>query len=277
MAVVVRKKNLFYKGIAVFTALLVIGSILWYRTNKDTQQREPFEKLSELPAGFVRNCQRVGDKFSVHWELLAAFYQVRIEQAQISQYPNSDEVVQLAAKLASVDKKELQPKDLANALGYPMELTEQISLRAQSLAKGTELFSKSFSFPYKSKVTYQDTWGADREGGKRKHEGTDIFAKEGVPIYSVSDGKVEKLGWNRLGGERVGIRGPFDLYYYYAHLSKINPNLSVGMSIKKGDLLGYTGHTGDAINTPDHLHFGIELNDETWINPYNFLQYWQGN
>ena len=106
--------------------------------------------------------------------------------------------------------------------------------------------------------------------------GTDIFAVEGTPIYSVSEGKVEKLGWNRLGGERVGVRGKDGIYYYYAHMSRINPALKAGLTVTAGSLLGFTGHSGDAISTPDHLHFGMQLPNGAWINPYNFLRYWEG-
>ncbi|MHB8126848.1 MAG: M23 family metallopeptidase [Desulfitobacteriaceae bacterium] len=132
-----------------------------------------------------------------------------------------------------------------------------------------------YTFPVSGDVWFEDSFGADREGGKRKHEGTDLFSKEGTPILSVCSGKIERLGWNRLGGERVGIRGEDGNYYYYAHLQQIAAQLKVGQRIKKGEYLGAMGHTGDALSTPDHLHFGIELANGEWINPYSFLVVWQ--
>lgn len=132
-----------------------------------------------------------------------------------------------------------------------------------------------YTFPVLGEVWYEDSFGSDREGGKRKHEGTDLFSKEGAPIISVCSGNIEQLGWNRLGGERVGIRGDDSNYYYYAHLQKIPSELKVGDHIKKGEYIGAMGHTGDALTTPDHLHFGIELVNGEWINPYSFLLVWQ--
>jgi len=132
-----------------------------------------------------------------------------------------------------------------------------------------------YVFPISGETWYTDTFGAERSGGERKHEGTDLFGQEGTPIVSIATGYVEKLGWNRLGGERVGVRGDDGNYYYYAHLQQIAPSLYIGKRVGKGDAIGSMGHTGDAIGTPDHLHFGIELPDGTWINPYPFLIIWQ--
>ncbi|NLM21592.1 MAG: M23 family metallopeptidase [Peptococcaceae bacterium] len=132
-----------------------------------------------------------------------------------------------------------------------------------------------YEFPLARSCYYEDTFGADREGGKRTHQGTDLFDKKGTKIFNVCSGTVEKLGWNRLGGERVGVRGEDGNYYYYAHLDEINPQLWVGKKISKGELIGTMGNTGDAITTPDHLHFGIELPNGEWLNPYPFLKVWE--
>ena len=132
-----------------------------------------------------------------------------------------------------------------------------------------------YLFPLEQQCYYIDTFGADREGGKRSHQGTDLFDDKGTPILNVCDGTVEKLGWNRLGGERVGVRGDDGNYYYYAHLDKINIDLAIGQRIAKGDYIGTMGNTGDAITTPDHLHFGIELPNGDWLNPYPLLKVWE--
>jgi murein DD-endopeptidase MepM/ murein hydrolase activator NlpD len=133
----------------------------------------------------------------------------------------------------------------------------------------------AYGFPVEKASIYDNTFGADRENGQRKHEGTDLFNNKGTKIVSVCAGTVEQLGWNRLGGERVGIRGSDGNYYYYAHLDKINSNLYITKQINKGDLLGTMGNTGDAATTPDHLHFGIELPNGNWVNPYSFVKVWE--
>jgi len=134
-----------------------------------------------------------------------------------------------------------------------------------------------YQFPLQESSHYTDTYGADTEGGQRKHEGTDVFNQKGTLIFSVCNGTLERIGWNRLGGERVGVRGQDGNYYYYAHLDTVNEALVVGNSISKGELIGTMGNTGDAITTPDHLHFGIELPNGKWINPYSWLKVWEYN
>lgn len=143
------------------------------------------------------------------------------------------------------------------------------------LVKYTYYQPNKYLFPVIGTTWFGDSYGADREGGARRHEGTDLFGKEGTPIVSICGGKVEQLGWNRLGGERVGIRGDDGNYYYYAHLKSIAATLVKGNRVQVGEPLGTMGHTGDALGTPDHLHFGIELPNGQWINPYPFLAVWQ--
>ena len=160
--------------------------------------------------------------------------------------------------------------------GLISQNTQKIVRRHREiLIKYTYYQPNKYRFPVIGRTWYEDSFGADREGGKRRHEGTDLFGKEGIPIVSISGGKVEQIGWNRLGGERVGIRGDDGSYYYYAHLLFISTSLVKGKRVEAGDLLGTMGHTGVALTTPDHLHFGIELPNGQWINPYPFLKVWQ--
>jgi len=100
-----------------------------------------------------------------------------------------------------------------------------------------------------------DTWGAARSGGRR-HEGIDIFAKRGTPITSPVDGLVIGVGVNLLGGQVVRVLGPGRQVHYFAHLSRFGP-VHRGMRIRRGQVLGYVGTTGNAAGTPPHLHYGI--------------------
>ena len=122
-------------------------------------------------------------------------------------------------------------------------------------------------------VSFADSWMQSRNfGGERGHEGCDIMAsvnERGIyPIYSVSDGVVENVGWLRLGGYRIGIRSPSGAYFYYAHLAEYAKEFEVGETVLAGTHLGYMGDTGYSDipgttgNFPVHLHFGIYINDE---------------
>lgn len=106
------------------------------------------------------------------------------------------------------------------------------------------------------KTGVANTWHAGR-GSNRLHEGQDIFAPQGTPIYSATSGYVTKIGENTLGGQTVSVIGAGGRVYYYAHLDCYAPNLHEGDRVGTRTLLGYVGTTGNAAGTPPHLHFGV--------------------
>lgn len=114
-----------------------------------------------------------------------------------------------------------------------------------------------------------DTWGAPRSGG-RKHEGQDIFASRGTPVYSASNGVVIHIGENALGGKTIFVMGAGGRRYYYAHLDSYASGLRVGDSVTTNSVLGYVGTTGNAEDTPPHLHFGVYTSSGA-INPLPML------
>lgn len=138
----------------------------------------------------------------------------------------------------------------------------------------------------KKRVVYEDSWGEARSyGGERNHEGTDLIDRENkrgeIPIFSMSDGKVENLGWLPLGGYRVGIRSGEGIYFYYAHLYRYKTGLKKGENIKAGQLIGYMGDSGygeegTVGQFPVHLHVGIYIPDnggnDMSVNPYYLIE-----
>lgn len=99
-------------------------------------------------------------------------------------------------------------------------------------------------------------FGDSRDGGRRRHEGIDIFAAKGTPVVAAADGTVGRVGNNRLGGKVVWMRPKnHNINLYYAHLD--SQLVSSGQVVRQGDTLGLMGNTGNAITTPPHLHFGI--------------------
>ena len=116
-----------------------------------------------------------------------------------------------------------------------------------------------------SKRQVANTWHAPR-GTDRVHEGQDIFAPKGTPIYSATSGFVYNVGENNLGGQTVSVIGAGGRVYYYAHLDSYAPGISVGDRVTTKTLLGYVGTTGNAQGTPPHLHFGVYASSGA-INP----------
>lgn len=119
------------------------------------------------------------------------------------------------------------------------------------------------------KAGITNTWQAPR-GGHRLHEGQDIFAPQGTPIYSATSGYVIKIGENGLGGQTVSVVGSGGRTYYYAHLDAYSPTLREGDRVGTKTILGYVGTTGNAAGTPPHLHFGVYTPSGA-INPLPLL------
>jgi murein DD-endopeptidase MepM/ murein hydrolase activator NlpD len=114
-----------------------------------------------------------------------------------------------------------------------------------------------------------NTWHAPR-GTDRLHEGQDIFAPKGTPIYSATSGFIYNVGENKLGGQTVSVIGDGGRVYYYAHLDSYAPGIAVGDPVTRQTLLGYVGTTGNAQGTPPHLHFGVYTSSGA-INPLPLL------
>ncbi|OYQ37317.1 hypothetical protein CHU92_08455 [Flavobacterium cyanobacteriorum] len=115
-----------------------------------------------------------------------------------------------------------------------------------------------YGFPVagKGNAAIGSFWGMERDGGKRLHEGIDIFAKKGTPVVAIIDGTISYTGERGIGGKQVWLRdGLFGKSLYYAHLDGFA--VEAGARVKAGDTLGYVGNTGNARFTPAHLHFGI--------------------
>ncbi|WP_231493385.1 M23 family metallopeptidase [Alicyclobacillus macrosporangiidus] len=156
----------------------------------------------------------------------------------------------------------------------------------QTLFDKYGLNPKGHCFPVSKRANYtvKHTFGAGRSwGGRRIHEGVDIFAPYGTPVLACSYGYVELMGWNRYGGWRIGIRDVNNVYYYYAHLSSYAKGLKRGDVVEPGQIIGYVGSSGygppgTSGKFPPHLHFGVyrDTGRGEWaFNPSALLAQWQ--
>ena len=158
---------------------------------------------------------------------------------------------------------------------YPSVITGAHGPASKSLIEWMkEIFGKAFSVS---------------RGFSGAHDGIDLPAKEGTPIYAISSGKVTYArdarkqedkglsGWAKYGGNVVNIAIDSRYTTQYAHLK--NFVVSEGDYIKKGQLIGYVGRTGGFSDSPTstfsgpHLHFGLwDTKTNTMINPQNFFE-----
>jgi peptidoglycan LD-endopeptidase LytH len=125
----------------------------------------------------------------------------------------------------------------------------------------------------------RDTF-SDLRGSTRAHEAIDIMAPRRTPVVAAQDGRIVKLFTSNAGGLTVYQFDPSETFtYYYAHLDSYAAGLREGQTVKRGELLGYVGSTGNAAADAPHLHFAIfRLTPERqwWkgepINPYPVLR-----
>jgi murein DD-endopeptidase MepM/ murein hydrolase activator NlpD len=101
----------------------------------------------------------------------------------------------------------------------------------------------------------------------KMHEGLDIAASMGDPIYAALDGSVVYSGWETGYGYVIKLQHQNGLLTIYGHCSRLD--VSVGQSVDKGDQIGLVGNTGNS--TGPHLHFEVRVNGVPQ-NPVAFLK-----
>ena len=98
--------------------------------------------------------------------------------------------------------------------------------------------------------------------GRRRHEAIDILAPRGTDVVAVEDGEVAKLFTSGAGGLTLYQFDPTKTFvYYYAHLDSYAPGLKEGSILRRGDVVGAVGTTGNAPKDTPHLHFAISKLD----------------
>ena len=119
----------------------------------------------------------------------------------------------------------------------------------------------------------------DARGENRVHDAIDIMAPAGTPVLAVADGHVEKLFDSERGGLTLyQFNAERTTAYYYAHLQGYAPGIAEKQAIRRGQVIGYVGSTGNASPDAPHLHFAVfQLGPEqrwwegTAVNPYPLL------
>lgn len=127
-----------------------------------------------------------------------------------------------------------------------------------------------FPVPGRGRRHIQSLFGASRSSGRREHQGIDIFAPRGTPVVAASDGFISSTSPNELGGNVVWLWDSARRHtLYYAHLDR--HAVSPGQRVRKGDVVGFVGNTGNARPTAPHLHFGIYRRGRGAIDPLYYV------
>ena len=103
---------------------------------------------------------------------------------------------------------------------------------------------------------------------KSVHKGIDIAKDLGASVNASLDGTVIKAGYNNGGyGNLIVIQHGNNMKTYYAHLNEIYVN--VGDKVKKDDVIGVVGSTGNS--TGPHLHFELRIDNQP-VDPIKYIQ-----
>ena len=124
--------------------------------------------------------------------------------------------------------------------------------------------------PVAGPVSFSDTWGAPRSGG-RSHQGVDMIAARGTPVVAIYEGTIYRITTGALGGLSVWLRTANSDRFYYAHLDSYG-DISVGKQVAQGFVVGYVGTTGNAPAFLPHLHFEYHPGGGAAVNPYPLVR-----
>lgn len=112
------------------------------------------------------------------------------------------------------------------------------------------------------------------------HGAADMLAPRNTPVHAVENGKIARLFNSKRGGLTIYQSDPTGKYvYYYAHLERYADDIHDGDSVKRGQVIGYVGTSGNAPPNTPHLHFSVGLGDglKKWwvtssVDPYEVFQ-----
>ena len=112
-----------------------------------------------------------------------------------------------------------------------------------------------------------------------EHDAIDILAPRNTPVLAAEDGRIAKLFLSKAGGNTIYQFDPSSRFcYYYAHLERYADGLKEGDPVRRGQVIGYVGTSGNAPPDTPHLHFAISIlnPDQHWwegtaIDPYDVL------
>lgn len=158
-----------------------------------------------------------------------------------------------APTVKAVDRVPIQPAIAPSEVGP--------TISANTMVLGSDLDNlrrRSLFVPVRgfSAGDLRSSYGDSR--GSRRHEAIDILAPRGTDVLAVEDGKIARLFTSDAGGLTVYQFDPTETFvYYYAHLDSYAPGLTEGSLLRKGDVVGKVGTTGNAPKDTPHLHFAI--------------------
>jgi len=222
---------------------------------------------------------------AVSWMVFAAAMGflggMMVMAALVTMFPSGAAAVAEPLIQAAPRKVEVKPtkkEEPAPVVPPPSAVTTTPALTTTAI---DDLRNRQLTLPVQGikREELRDTFNETR-GSSRRHEALDVLAPRNTPVLAVEDGTIARLFLSDAGGITMYQFDPTESYcYYYAHLERYAEGLKEGSPIKRGQVIGYVGTTGNAPRNTPHLHFAIfKLTDEkrwwqgTAIDPYSVLK-----
>ncbi len=192
----------------------------------------------------------------------------RTEQEKLEKYE-----AELQAQKTDADVKAAHLEELSVQFAAQLETAKKeyeknatLFLDANAII-GARLAIDGKMCPIAGPLTHTPDWGNVRSGG-RTHKGNDIFNAFGTPNVAIVAGRIEH-NMDDLGGMGVNLFADDGTMYYYAHLSAY---AGENRRVNQGDVIGYSGDSGNAKGGAPHTHFEIRLGGSQRVDPYPLLR-----
>jgi murein DD-endopeptidase MepM/ murein hydrolase activator NlpD len=184
-----------------------------------------------------------------------------------------DEGVLDALEAVAQTRRELRAA--RQGLQDSLRLNTERKFQLAVFSAGSEIVIRGFVFPLGEPYSFIDSWGYPRMTGteyEHGHQGVDIMAPFGTPVYAVERGVLTRVGTDVLGGTKLWLKGQSGTYYYYAHMQAYAEGTAEGVVVNAGQLVGYVGDSGNAQGGAPHTHFQIHPGGGEPVNPYGLLK-----
>jgi murein DD-endopeptidase MepM/ murein hydrolase activator NlpD len=244
-------------------------AVLEIKADEDADLLEALEEMREkLDEDLAVQQEAVKDAEDAQADAAAALDDLEAAVSAQTQFLMQVEAV-LEGELSAEDIDDPEQAEYILALVGKLQELEEAQAYARALEELREADRRKAEqgiliCPVRGSVSFQDTWGAARSGG-RTHKGVDMMAATGTPTVAPVNGRVVHRE-SGLGGLSWYIYGDNGHTYYGAHLSGYE-NVGAGW-VEAGTVIGYVGTSGNAPSSAPHLHFEYHPDGGAPINPY---------
>jgi murein DD-endopeptidase MepM/ murein hydrolase activator NlpD len=252
-------------GVTVAAGVASYSRMLWKASSYNSLRREQDslkQQYRQLQTTVKDTNQRLDSLQSLAGEVAMAYGITRFQQTAfgLSEVPSQSDV----AFQRSVNEFSYLQRNAS----FVMTSSSGMGLRLLPPSQFMNLAVVPSVWPVVGEITSRFGERLDPFRGEGAfHSGIDIASYYGAPVRATADGTVMEVGRHAGYGRVVVIDHGFGVTTWYAHLSGYNTE--VGMTVKRGDVIGYEGDSGRS--TGPHLHYEVRINN-TPVNPWRYLR-----